>query len=357
MSTKNLERTAEEDQTRSVQAKRVREAKAGLDEQTPTSTPKAQLGMPIDTEATKVMVKEATVNIEGERTKKKLKRSKLEKKAETPSEPQATGQIAGSSGDKSIMPFMFFKREPIEAPPSKAFERFTPPKELTINFYHHLGPYGPILAKGNPSLEILKLLQENVHLKVLATIIGAFKNKEAVIPFPKVVNKQRLLWRREMFKFTFCRIVPVLFRAIEGSYKPIRSIAIKGIEEKKMEVAFKRWLCENVVKKIIRRVPLVDKSHNSAEIDKRPIWIVEPKVQDGDLDMRICPLDTTSRWGRRSQSCAMWVGYGQKVHHVLGKEEGQLRVQVFRENGSEDEMQGVEAAGQVSAEDITDHCD
>jgi hypothetical protein len=219
--------------------------------------------------------------VEGERTKKKLKRSKLEKKAETPTEPQATGQIAGSSGDKAITPFMFFKREPIEAPPSKAFERFTPPKELTINFYHHLGPYGPILAKGNPSAEILKLLQEDVHLKVLATIIGAFKNKEAVTPFPKVVDliKQAAAFvakgnvqvhflpncdwlilqgdAKKMKALLDANIiisnehqVPVLFRAIEGSYKPIRSIAIKGIEEKKMENAFERWLCENVVKKV-----------------------------------------------------------------------------------------------------------
>jgi hypothetical protein len=42
--------------------------------------------------------------------------------------------------------------------------------------------------------------------------------------------------------------VPVVFRAIEGSYKPIRSITIKGIDEGRT-AAFKRWLLQNVIKK------------------------------------------------------------------------------------------------------------
>jgi hypothetical protein len=134
----------------------------------------------------------------------------------------------------------------------------------------------------------------------------------------------------------------------------------------------------------------VDKSHNSAEIDKRPIWIVEPKVQDGDLDMRICPLDTTSRWvsftdtkpctvcrGEDHKAAQCGWGMGRKFNTYWGKKKDNYGFKAFERvrekaqatppadddddiinvDGSEDEMQGVEAAGQMSAEDITDQSD
>jgi hypothetical protein len=127
----------------------------------------------------------------------------------------------------------------------------------------------------------------------------------------------------------------------------------------------------------------VDKSHNSAEIDKRPIWIVEPKLQDGDLDMRICLLDTTARLvsfmdtkpctvcrGEDHQAVQCGWGMGKKFNMYWGKKKDNYGFKLFgkvREEAqatppaddddiisidrSKDEMQGVEAGPQESAED------
>ncbi|KIK05250.1 hypothetical protein K443DRAFT_120589 [Laccaria amethystina LaAM-08-1] len=254
MLSKNLKRTAEEHQTCSVQAKRVREANVGLEVQTPTLTPKAQPGMPINAEAMKVVAKKQQLIATPPQFTQLLadainssQPNKVTKKSVALQDVASQEEsIEGERKKKKLKKIWDQVNHPVHVL-QKVFEHFLPPKELNINFYHHLGPYAPILAKGNPSTEILSLLQENVQLRVLGTIIGAFKDKEAVTPFPKV---------------------PVVFRAIEGSYK-------NSIEDGRMESTFERWLLQNVIKK---EVPPVDKGHSLTEIDKRQIWIVEPKM-------------------------------------------------------------------------------